>query len=111
MIADIVAVGTDLLVPPVLAPVGTSKSGGLFLLRDHRVSGATPEHPAPAPELDEDELVVGTWLLFSVLPMVAWLGRAQATTSLPSAREDVLRPKLLSWDPDILDLVGCKVTA
>ena len=78
--------------------------GELFRLRDHRVDAATPDPPAAAQELDEDELVVGAGLLCSVLPMVAWLGRAQATTSLTSAREDVLRSKLV-WDPDIVDLV------
>ena len=69
------------------------------------MSGTTPDPPAVALELDVDELVVGAGLLCSVLPMVAWLGRAQATTSLPSAREDVLRSKLETWDPDIVDLV------
>ena len=88
--------------PPVLAPVGTSNSGGLLLLRDHRVSGTTPDPPAAALELVEDELVVGAELLCSVLPTVAWLGKAQATTSLTSARVDVLRPKLLERDPDIM---------
>jgi len=100
-----VEVGADLLTPPVLAPVGTSKSGGLFLLRDHRVSGTTPEPTAATPELDEDELAVGTWLLPSVLPDAAWLSGAQATASLTSACEVSLRSKELSWDPDIVDLV------
>ena len=67
------------------------------------MDGATPDPPAAAQELEEDEVVVGAELLCSVLPMVAWLGRAQATTSLTSARGDVLRPKMLERDPDIVD--------
>jgi len=91
-----VSVSICFLSPPVLAPVGTSRSGGLFLLRDHRVSGATPDPPAAAQELEEDELVVGAPLLCSVLPMEAWLVRAQATTSdLTASRGESLRPKEL----------------
>ena len=89
---------------PVLAPVGASKSGGLFLLRDHRVDGATPEPSAPALELEEDEIV--GWLLFSVLPPAASLGKAHATDPawLPFFGES-LRLKEETWDPDIVDLV------
>ena len=68
------------------------------------MDGTTPEHPAAAPALDEEELVGCALLLFSVLPTVALLVRAHATASvLLSARGESLRPKERSWDPDIVD--------
>ena len=89
----------------------SNRLGGLFRLRDHREDAAIPDPPAAAQELEEEELVACASLLCSVLPMVAWLGRAQATTSLTSAREEVLRSKLV-WDSDIVSQVTnccCKV--
>ena len=71
------------------------------------MGGTTPEQLAPAPTLDEEEEVVGcAWLLLLVLPMEAWLVRAQAAISvLTASRGESLRPKELIWDPDIVDLV------
>jgi len=89
-----VSVSICCLFPPALAPVGTSGSGGLFLLRDQRVSGATPDPPAAEQELEEEELI-GALPLCSVLPMEAWLVRAQATTSdLTASRGESLSPKV-----------------
>ena len=97
---------------PVLALVGASKSGGLFFLRDHRVDGTTPEHPAAAHELDEDELV-GAPLLFSPWPPAALPVRAHATDMVLTAVSsgESVRPKLEVWDPDIVDQVGKVVLA
>ena len=73
------------------------------------MGGPGTEPAAGAQELDEDELVVPTSLLLSAWPESARLSGAQATDSLTSAREVSLRPNELARDPDIMDLVGCKV--
>ena len=91
---------------PVLALVVASKSGGLFLVRDRCVDATTPEHPAAAHELDEEELV-GALLLFSVWPPAALPVRAHATDMvLTGSSGESLRPKLETWDPDIVDQVA-----
>jgi len=69
------------------------------------VSGTTPDPPAAALELEEDEVVVGAALLCSGLSAATELGGAQAAASLLPAREDVLRSRLETGDPDIVDQV------
>jgi len=68
------------------------------------VDGATPEHPAGAPELDEEMLVGCASLPFSVvLPIAALPVRAHATTPVLTSSGELLKVNELTWDPDILD--------